>query len=105
MKKWIIAAAILLTSVTVANAGGVRCEIVQVLPGFFLPRCDNYARYENHRHSRNDYNRWGHERGGRDNHYARNYNRYDRNDNGRKRHARVEKDIHDRPYRHDSHRW
>ena len=105
MKKWIIAAAILLTSVTAANAGSVKCEIVQVLPGFFFPRCESNSRYEHRSHYRNNDDRWEHKRGGRHSRYARNYNRHDRDYYGKKRHPHMEKDIYDRPYRRDNHRW
>lgn len=104
MKKWIIAAAILLTSVTAANAGSLRCGIVQVLPGIFLPQCES-IRYEYRSHSRGHHARWEQRRGGRHNHYARHQNHHDRDYYGKKRHPRRNWDIDDRPYHRDSHRW
>jgi len=108
MKKLIIALALLLTSVTVANAG-LRCEIVQVLPGIFLPQCDSSYRYVSRDYYRGDNIRWGYKRGSRHNRYDRHYKRHNsRNDRyyyGKKRHPRVERDIYDRPHNRDNHRW
>ena len=105
MKTMIIAVAILLTSVTVANAARLKCEIVQVLPGIFLPQCESKNRYESRNHYRGNHDRWSYERGSMRNRYVRNHNRHDRNYYGKKRHPRMEKDIYDRPYYRDNHRW
>ena len=101
MKKLIIAVALLLASVTVANAEGLRCEIVQVLPGIFLPQCESSYRHVSRNYYRGDNVRWRYERGSRHNRH----NRHDRYYYGKKRHPRMDKDIYDRPHRRDNHRW
>lgn len=106
MKKLIIAAAMVLTSATVADAGGLKCEIVQVLPGIFLPQCTTYDRYAYRGHYQDNYDRRGYyDRGYRHNRYAGNYTRYDRDYYDRNRRPHLKRDIYDRPYRRDGHRW
>ena len=98
MKEMIITIAILLISVTVANAARLRCEMVQVLPGIFISQCESTHRNEYRNHYRVYDDRWGNERGSRHNRYTRSYY-------GKKRHPRIDKDIYDRPYLRDNQRW
>lgn len=105
MKKWIITAAIVLSSVSVANAERLTCEIVQVLPGFFLPQCTTYDRYEYRGHYRDNSDSWEHHRGGRHDRYAWNNNRHDRRYYNRDRTPHLDRDVYERPYRRDHQRW
>lgn len=100
MKKLIIAAALVLASVSAANAGGLKCDIVQILPGLFLPNCVTYERssYGDNYYRDHD-KRWEYHRDARYDYRHRGYW-----DEGR-RHHHWDRDDYDRHHRPDSRRW
>jgi hypothetical protein len=105
MKKWIITAAIVLASATVANAGWTRCETVRIFPGFSIRQCETVNRYEHRDQYRSQFNKGGHKYGHRHNIFARNHSRYDRYYDGRKGYPPWNRYTHDRRYRRDHYRW
>jgi len=105
MKKWIITAAILLASATAANAGWLKCEIIQVVPGFSLQRCETTQRHEPRNYYRGNFKWWEHKHGNKHDIYAMNHNQYDRHYYSRKRYPHKNRDMDNRPYRRDHNRW
>ena len=97
--------AIVLATATVANAGWIKCETIQVLPGFAIQRCEDNYRYGYRNHYRNNVIRWEHKHGDSHNRYAWNYNRYDRHNYNEQRKHHRNSDMHAKPYPRHDYRW